>query len=54
MELVGKKILVTGGTGFLGSRIVKLLKENGVENITVPRSDSCDLRISENKVRGSI
>ena len=25
MELAGKKILVTGGSGFLGSRIVKLL-----------------------------
>ena len=24
------------------------MKENGVEKITVPRSDSCDLRISEN------
>ena len=51
MELAGKKILVTGGSGFLGSRIVKLLKENGVENVIVPRSDSCDLRISENCTR---
>mgnify|MGYP000929293422 CR=1 FL=1 len=29
MELTGKKIVVTGGSGFLGSRIVKFLQEKG-------------------------
>jgi len=46
MDLKKKKILVTGGAGFLGSFIVEKLIQKGVpkENIIVPRSKDYDLR----------
>lgn len=39
-----KKVLVTGGAGFLGSHIVRLLREKGVKEIFVPKFEEFDLR----------
>jgi GDP-L-fucose synthase len=39
-----KKVLVTGGAGFLGSAVVDRLRAAGCENIFVPRSKDYDLR----------
>lgn len=49
----GKKVLITGGAGFLGSLVVKQVLETGVtpENIIVPRSKEIDLRKWDNCVR---
>ena len=39
-----KRVLVTGGAGFLGTFVVKKLKESGAEEVFVPRSKDYDLR----------
>jgi GDP-L-fucose synthase len=39
-----KRVLVTGGAGFLGSRVCERLKRAGAADIRVPRSREYDLR----------
>jgi GDP-L-fucose synthase len=39
----GKRVVVTGGAGFLGSFIVEKLRARGCGRIVVPRSADCDL-----------
>ena len=47
MDLTNKKIVVTGGAGFLGSYLVKKLKEKGCNHIFIPRAKDYDLRREE-------
>ncbi|HSG41524.1 MAG TPA: GDP-L-fucose synthase [Anaerolineales bacterium] len=42
-----KKVIVTGGSGFLGSFVVEKLQERGAGEVFVPRSSQYDLRASD-------
>jgi GDP-L-fucose synthase len=43
----GRRVMVTGGGGFLGSAVVQRLQEAGAADIFVPRSRDYDLRTPE-------
>ncbi|HEU0120141.1 MAG TPA: GDP-L-fucose synthase [Bryobacteraceae bacterium] len=43
LDLRGKRIVVTGGGGFLGSFVVGALRQRGCENVFVPRRRDYDL-----------
>ncbi|MFT7578413.1 MAG: GDP-L-fucose synthase [Myxococcota bacterium] len=44
IDLATKRVVVTGGAGFLGSYVVEKLRRQGCEDIFIPRSSEFDLR----------
>jgi GDP-L-fucose synthase len=48
MDWKNKRVIVTGGAGFLGRHIVARLMAAGCREVVVPRSATCDLRQMEN------
>ena len=51
MQWSDKRVVVTGGAGFLGSFIVEKLQQRGCKNVFVPRSVEFDLRERDDIVR---
>jgi len=46
-----KRVIVTGGAGFLGSYVVEKLKGRGCKNIFIPRSKEYDFTKEKNVIR---
>jgi len=44
LDLASKRVVVTGGAGFLGQAVVEALEARGASDIFIPRSQTYDLR----------
>ena len=51
MQWSDKRVVVTGGAGFLGSFVVEKLQQRGCRNVFVPRSAEFDLRERDHIIR---
>jgi GDP-L-fucose synthase len=51
MNLAKKRIVVTGGSGFLGQHVLNNLKKRGCKDVFVPRSVEYDLRTEKDIIK---
>jgi NAD(P)-dependent dehydrogenase (short-subunit alcohol dehydrogenase family) len=47
LDLSGRRILVTGGSGFLGRAVLRSLVQHGADDVLAPRAVEFDLTASE-------